>query len=469
MRFLIIVFLLIGIRAQLHAQAPARAVAEAEYFWGSDPGKGAGVSISVEDGAFDEAIESILGSGINAPAAAGPIRFSVRLKETGGFWGPVFTTIVHVQDPAATVSNLRAMNVVQAEYFWNADPGEGNGALILALDGNLDETLESLFSNNVVVPAVGPQLFNLRVRGADGSWSPVFSTIIHGSDPVETVANLRNLEVVQAEYFWNADPGEGNGISMLALDGSLDESLEIAMASASPPAAGIHSLHVRLRGADGVWSGVFSTIVEVKDPAQTVANLREMRIVQAEYFWDSDPGPGNGSPLIALDGDLNETLETAFANGIQTPASVGPHVLQLRMRSADGIWSAPFSVVVHLKAPVDPNADLDGDGIVQLLEEFIGTNPLFPENYADFIQHGFAPLPGGSTEDHFYVEIDRLGFSEELNLDVEFSTDLDTWLGEGDGWVTKTTETAAKLIFFVNHSQQSEPRLFYRLVVKKAN
>ena len=121
-------------------------------------------------------------------------------------------------------SSSRSMQVMQAEYFWDTDPGQGNGTPMLALDGNLDETIESVFEYGIALPApLGPHVFSVRVKDADNQWGPVFSTLVERNNVEEAT---RNIVVTQAEYFWDVDPGQGNGTPMLAMDGNLDEVIE---------------------------------------------------------------------------------------------------------------------------------------------------------------------------------------------------------------------------------------------------
>ena len=114
--------------------------------------------------------------------------------------------------------------IITAEYFWDVDPGQGAGTLLLAIDGSLDEAIESVFENGITLPApLGPHVFSVRVKDTDNQWGAVFSTLVE-RDNVEAFA--RNINVTQAEYFWDVDPGQGNGTPMLALDGNLDETIE---------------------------------------------------------------------------------------------------------------------------------------------------------------------------------------------------------------------------------------------------
>lgn len=68
------------------------------------------------------------------------------------------------------------------------------------------------------------------------------------------------------------------------------------------------------------------------------------KVLQAEYFWGTDPGPGNGLPLSPVDGGLNTAFEQAMASA-STPAT-GQHKLSIRVKGNDGVWGPVASAVV---------------------------------------------------------------------------------------------------------------------------
>ena len=62
-----------------------------EYFIGViDPGNGNGTQFTVIDGAWDEAIESIIASAQTVPNTTSPILINIRLKDNSNNWGPLF-------------------------------------------------------------------------------------------------------------------------------------------------------------------------------------------------------------------------------------------------------------------------------------------------------------------------------------------------------------------------------------------
>ena len=238
--------------------------------------------------------------------------------------------------------SVMAQVITQAEYFWDADPGPGNGTAMNAEDGNFNETLEQAVKTIVSFPATGTHTFSVRVRDANNNWGPAFSTIIKVESPGTTV---RPIQILQAEYFWDVDPGSGNGTVLLALDGNFDEALESLFKSTSAfPGTGLHKLGVRVKSADNGWGPVFYGIIRMDSTTSTV---RPIRVKAAEYFWDTDPGAGNGTTLLAYDGNFNAALETVFKSTATFPG-IGIHKLGVRVKSADNSWGPVFYGILRI-------------------------------------------------------------------------------------------------------------------------
>lgn len=148
-------------------------VTQAEYFWDTDPGAGLGTAVQAADGNFNGAFEQLTRTGITLPSA-GLHKFCIRVKDNTGQWGPVFMNIVNVE-PANTAS---VMSILQAEYFWDTDPGAGNGTAILATDGSFNSAFEQLSRTGIALPSIGLHVFNMRVKDNTGQWGPVFRNVI---------------------------------------------------------------------------------------------------------------------------------------------------------------------------------------------------------------------------------------------------------------------------------------------------
>ena len=241
-------------------------------------------------------------------------------------------------------SPLLAQQVTNGEYFWDVDPGVGNGNSIAAADGTFDEVLEEVFSNSLTLPAAGLHTLNIRVQGQDGTWSAIFRQTINIINPAMPSYSMR---VTEAEYFWDVDPGQGNGTIILALDGAFDEVLEDVFSNniSLPSGAGTHTFGLRIKGDDGTWSDPFYYSIFLTNQS---LSTRAISVVQGEYFWDVDPGQGNGFPILALDGNFDEALEQVFDGNINLPSGTGTHKLGLRIEGVDGTWSNPFYYATYI-------------------------------------------------------------------------------------------------------------------------
>jgi hypothetical protein len=242
-----------------------------------------------------------------------------------------------------------SQNLIEAEYFWDTDPGEGSGITLLALDGNFNSALETVFSNNVSLPAIGNHIFGVRVKGYDGNWSPVYRRVFKISG--NNNSNL-TAKVTQAEYFWDTDPGEGSGTTLLALDGNFNSALEAVFSNnASLPAIGNHIFGVRVKGDDGNWSPIYKRVFKIS--GNNNSNLTA-KVTQAEYFWDTDPGEGSGTTLLALDGNFNSALETVFFNNAALPV-IGNHVFGVRVKGDDGNWGVVYKRIFKISGNNNSN------------------------------------------------------------------------------------------------------------------
>lgn len=209
-----------------------------------------------------------------------------------------------------------AQMITDAEYFWDTDPGTGNGVSIAVTDGQ-DIT------GNATISAVGlnPGLHTiyLRVKDANNVWSHYNSTL------VVVQQNGAFVEVVGAEYFWDVDHGVGNGAS-INVDAGTSVTGQVTLNADVLP--GIHYLYIRVKDATGVWSHFDRLMVIVENNS-----IKEL--IQMEYFWDLDPGVGNATAVdiadaIAFDGNVPVST---------VGLSLGDHNLYIRVQDETLAWS----------------------------------------------------------------------------------------------------------------------------------
>ena len=246
--------------------------------------------------------------------------------------------------------------VTQGEYFWDNDPGEGNATALTAADGNFDNVLESALQNTVTVPATaGRHTFNIRLKDNVGVWGPVFKNVVHTGNTVTTAY----ATLSQAEYFWDADPGQGNAIPITAADGSFDAVLENVMQNTAtvPTTPGLHTFNIRLKDNTGAWGEVFKNVVHTGNSTTT----NYATVAQAEYFWDTDPGEGSGNALPAADGTFDGVIESILQNDISLVNPLGLHKFCVRVKDNQGVWGPIFTNVIYNEnvLSVDPHTIAD--------------------------------------------------------------------------------------------------------------
>lgn len=160
--------------------------------------------------------------------------------------------------------------------------------------------------------------------------------------------------LTQAEYFWDNDPGLGLGIAVNATDGSFNSAIEqLTKTGITAPSLGLHKFCIRVKDNTGTWGPVFTNIINVEQP--TTSSI--MSITQAEYFWDTDPGQGLGTPVLAADGNFNSAIEQLTKTGIALPA-VGLHVFNIRIKDNTGTWGPVFRNVISVQTSLG-TADFD--------------------------------------------------------------------------------------------------------------
>jgi hypothetical protein len=323
------------------AFAQDRRMVQAEYFVDVDPGIGLATAMTAADNTFDQALEQVLATA-QSFSPPGSHLVGVRVKGFDGVWSNTFRTVFYQNE----ISPARSIRVQHAEYYVDSDPGTGNASPLLAFDGDFDQAFEEAFVSGVPM-APGSHVIGVRLLDSEGNWSNTFRTTLFQ----DGVSPARGINLQEAEYFVDADPGPGNASPLLAFDGALDQALEEVVGTDGTLQFGYHTLGVRLLGGDGNWSNTFRISV-----FQAGSNdARSLNIQQAEYFVGADPGPGGGTALLAEDGDLDQALE--YVHGSLVAQSAGLVSVGVRYLGQDGAWSNTFRTVISVEG------DSDGDGI----------------------------------------------------------------------------------------------------------
>jgi hypothetical protein len=235
----------------------------------------------------------------------------------------------------------------KGEYFFDTDPGAGNGIALPSAGITAMGADSAVFSGAITVPAAlspGRHMLFVRFKNADSSWS------LYQQRAFLVTAN--GVTITQAEYFFDTDPGAGNG-QPIAVTGDKDSSEFAGTVSTAGLSPGYHYLHIRSRTAGGVWGHYETKRIRIL----ASGNL----IVRAEYFYDADPGVGNGTSLATTaTGTDSATITSSVST---TGLSSGYHNLFVRALGADGTWSTYDKQRVFINA------------VVTKAEYFVDTDP----------------------------------------------------------------------------------------------
>jgi len=290
-----------------------QAIRRVEYFIDADPGYGKGKPVSVGANgqvAFRADLQGY---------AAGIHTLFVRAQDENGWWSTTYNQpfLVDFINPAS--------NVIAAEYFYDSDPGYGSGIAIAFPPG-----LTPQIPFTADLSSLDPGLHTLyaRVKDQDGRWSTTYSKPFL----VDKIGNNAPASIIAAEYFFDEDKGYGSGLPIPITPGSL---LEVPfVADLSMLSTGIHTLFVRTKDSAGRWSTTFNTRFLVEDiDIGTLSN-----IVAVEYFLNTDPGYGKGTPIPispAPEQNLNFTADISKLD-------FGKHVIYVRAQDAQGRWSTVY-------------------------------------------------------------------------------------------------------------------------------
>ena len=213
-----------------------------------------------------------------------------------------------------------AQQLTQAEYFIDNDPGLGNGTIL-----NINTPGDSVnFNFTVPLNSLNTGLHNLFVRFKDSNG--VFG--LQQGSAFYVLNSVAGAKINYMEYFFDTDPGQGNGYAYNTFtpSDSVNFYFSLPISQLSP---GLHNLFARFMEADGSW-GLYQGSMFYLVPDNIATQINAL-----EYFFDADPGIGNGTavPVIPAGDSTNMTF------GISTIGlGRGRHHLFVRYSYADSTW-----------------------------------------------------------------------------------------------------------------------------------
>jgi len=213
-------------------------------------------------------------------------------------------------------------NITQAEYFIDTDPGFGNAnAISVTVGTTLSLTNFTIATQNL---SEGIHFLYVRCKDANNNWSVPVRRVLYTNPNLNAPSSI-----IEAEYFFDNDPGFGNANSITVTAGNtfVLNNFNVVTQNLSE---GIHFLYIRCKNANNKWS------VPVRRVLYVSPNLNSPSpIIAAEYFIDTDPGFDLGNSIPVTAGNTVQANFDVITNGL----SVGNHFLYVRVKNQDNIWS----------------------------------------------------------------------------------------------------------------------------------
>jgi hypothetical protein len=167
--------------------------------------------------------------------------------------------------------------------------------------------------------------------------------------------SIKAQDITRIEYFFDTDPGFGNGIPVNFTPDSIVTAAFIT--DITGIASGLHMLCIRALNEGNLWSILSSRLFAAFDYS-VIQDISQM-----EYFVDNDPGYGNGKPVIITPG---KNVTQSFVIDL-TGVSPGIHKLITRCRNSVGQWSQIGHYLFNA-------VDLSIGDVVQM-EYFVDSDP----------------------------------------------------------------------------------------------
>lgn len=311
---------------------------QVEYFWDTDPGVGKGQVLQQFTGT-----EAVVQTELDASNLTVGIH-QLGLRILNDTWHSA-TYYRSFYIPAAEES------ITRIEYGWDAAPALGEGQSLSFSKGSTVDLTQTLSVSGL---ASGMHTLYLRAL----TESHFSQTYVRSFYIPETPHAVKAIE-----YFFDNDPGVGKGIQIEAsVDGGpLTKAFSV---DTEGLAAGVHQIGIRTL-TDGSWSAT-------KVRQFLVRNVEDGYVTRVEYFWNNDPGLGNGIPISvtpAKEVTLNfEADMRMLARGI--------YYFGLRAQSGAGFWGKSLSFAdidfIGIKGDVNGDGDVDIADAVCIVNYVVG-------------------------------------------------------------------------------------------------
>ncbi len=290
-------------------------ITAAEFFVDADPGVGNGTAITpITAGPNPTFVATIpttsLTNGFHFVA--------IRTKDINGKWGLYENRGFYISSSTTNVGNITA-----AEFFVDADPGVGNGTAITPITAGPNPTFVATIPTTSLTN--GFHFVAIRTKDVDGKWGLFENRGFYISSSTTNVGNI-----TAAEFFVDADPGVGNGTAITPITAGPNPTF-VATIPTTSLSNGFHFVAIRTKDADGKWGLYENRGFYISTQTSNSAGMTD-----AEYFIDTDPGVGNGTPFTIPGG---QSFNQNFVLPIPLGTSQGQHFIAIRTKNDWGLFA----------------------------------------------------------------------------------------------------------------------------------
>lgn len=400
------------------------AAAAAEYFIGSDPGTGNGISLLLQETlslatSFEEVSLNLAGR------EPGTYTVGIRIQDGQARWSnPALRRFTVQSAGLVTETTLAAEAYVTSDLDppvaarWSLALGSFSGNSVTLQAGgfplvytrvndesNTDFLLrirttlaaDRYISSRFTLSTISAGAFTLTAKAVGPGSDFIFtSEELQVTSEIQGSLGASGRKIIAAEYFWDLDPGKGSGQGIPISSNGNEALVSSQTLSLADLAGGNHQIGVRFKNAAGRWGnpvyrGLTSFVLfGAQDFAAPVLNLigeDRITIEQGSQFIDLGV-----SALDTTDGDLTQkvvvtltvdptrvgvqTVEYAVVDRAGNISRLQREVEVLALESGGGSVLPDAWLEEHFPGQnVDPYADPDGDGATDFMEYLTGTNP----------------------------------------------------------------------------------------------
>lgn len=173
------------------------------------------------------------------------------------------------------------------------------------------------------------------------------------------IASGQSINKVSVNIFQNGSSIDTQEFTAFTPAGSIDESISLNTSALSP---GTYEFTIVVQNDADVSSILSSGAFVIDELITSDADVTEM-----EYFFDTDPGRGMGTPISVSSGSEISVIESINTNGL----APGFHTVYLRARDSSGHWGHYVAETVFIESSIG-----FGDVVtIESLEYFIDTDP----------------------------------------------------------------------------------------------